>query len=118
MNGHNYTYLLSYAREAVVQKRPVKLARGVMFLQDNATDHIARIARHALEANGLPEIGYPPYHLDLAPSDFFPIFKFKKGVTRTKFLRRQQDGSDCINHFEQKSKAYCFQWYESIVFTM
>ncbi|GBP73252.1 Histone-lysine N-methyltransferase SETMAR [Eumeta japonica] len=68
------------AREAVVQKRRGKLSRGVLFLQNNASVHTARVSRQALKDTGFSEIDHPPYNPDLAPSDYF-FFQFKKGVT-------------------------------------
>ncbi|GBP90702.1 hypothetical protein EVAR_67011_1 [Eumeta japonica] len=65
------------AREAVVQKRRGKLSRGVLFLQDNASVHTARVSRQALKDTGFSEIDHPPYSPDLAPAtiSFFPILK-------------------------------------------
>ncbi|GBP83936.1 Putative uncharacterized protein FLJ37770 [Eumeta japonica] len=52
MNGQYYANLLAQAREAVVQKRRGKLSRGVLFLQDNASVHTARVSRQALKDTG------------------------------------------------------------------
>ncbi|GBP69330.1 Mariner Mos1 transposase [Eumeta japonica] len=68
------------AREAVVQKRRGKLSRGVLFLQDNASVHTARVSRQALKDTDFSEIDHPPYSPDLAPSDYF-LFSNLKGVT-------------------------------------
>ncbi|GBP28354.1 Histone-lysine N-methyltransferase SETMAR [Eumeta japonica] len=65
---------------AVVQKRRGKLSRRMLFLQDNASVHTARVSRQALKDTGFSEIDHPPYSPDLAPSDYF-LFQFKKGVT-------------------------------------
>ncbi|GBP71549.1 Putative uncharacterized protein FLJ37770 [Eumeta japonica] len=64
----------TWAREAVVQKRRGKLSRGVLFLQDNASVHTARVSRQALKDTGFSEIDHPPYSPDLAPSDYFLFF--------------------------------------------
>ncbi|GBP39650.1 Mariner Mos1 transposase [Eumeta japonica] len=66
-----YANLLAQAREAVVQKRRGKLSRGVLFLQDNASVHTARVSRQVLKNTGYSEIDHPPYSPDLAPSDYF-----------------------------------------------
>ncbi|GBP37502.1 Histone-lysine N-methyltransferase SETMAR [Eumeta japonica] len=65
------------AREAVVQKRRGKLSRGVLFLQDNASVHTARVSRQALKDTGFSEIDHPPYSPDLAPSDYFLFSNLK-----------------------------------------
>ncbi|GBP49432.1 Histone-lysine N-methyltransferase SETMAR [Eumeta japonica] len=66
------------AREAVVQKRRKKLSRGVLFLQDNASVHTARVSRQALKDTGFSEIDHQPYSPDLAPSDYFLFSNLKK----------------------------------------
>ncbi|GBP15649.1 Mariner Mos1 transposase [Eumeta japonica] len=60
MNGQYYANLLAQTREAVVQKRRGKLSRGVLFLQDNASVHTARVSRQALKDTGFSEIDHPP----------------------------------------------------------
>ncbi|GBP45039.1 Histone-lysine N-methyltransferase SETMAR [Eumeta japonica] len=81
MNSQYYANLLAQAREAVIQKRRGKLSRGVLFLQDNASVHTARVSRQALKDTGFSEIDHPPYSPDLAPSDYFLFSNLKKGVT-------------------------------------
>ncbi|GBP79513.1 Histone-lysine N-methyltransferase SETMAR [Eumeta japonica] len=60
MNGQYYANLLAQAREVVIQKRRGKLLRGVLFLQDNASVHTARVSRQALKDTGFSEIDHPP----------------------------------------------------------
>ncbi|GBP62425.1 Mariner Mos1 transposase [Eumeta japonica] len=78
MNGQYYANLLAQTREAVVQKRRGKLSRVVLFLQDIASVHTARVSRQALKDTGFSEIDHPPYSPDLAPSDYF-LFSNLKG---------------------------------------
>ncbi|GBP71465.1 Histone-lysine N-methyltransferase SETMAR [Eumeta japonica] len=74
MNGQYYANLLAQAREAVVQNRRGKLSCGVLFLQDSASVHTARVSRQALKDTGFSEIDHPPYSPDLAQRLFpFPI---------------------------------------------
>ena len=71
MNGDYYATLLTKVRQVIVEKRRGKLAKGVLFLQDNAPVHTVRVARRALAETGFEEIKHPPYSLDLATSDYF-----------------------------------------------
>ncbi|GBP76226.1 Pre-mRNA cleavage complex 2 protein Pcf11 [Eumeta japonica] len=60
MNGQYYANLLAQTREAVVQKRRGKLSRVVLFLQDIASVHTARVSRQALKDTGFSEIDHHP----------------------------------------------------------
>ncbi|GBP24177.1 Histone-lysine N-methyltransferase SETMAR [Eumeta japonica] len=78
------------AREAVVQKRRGKLSRGVLFLQDNTSVHMARVSRQALKDTGFSEIDHPPYSPDLAPSDYFLFSNLKKELRGRRFVDDKQ----------------------------
>lgn len=78
MNGQYYAYLLNQAREAILQKRCGTLARGVMFLQDNALVDTPRVARNALKLTGFTDINHPPYSPGMAPSNFLLFFQILK----------------------------------------
>lgn len=108
MNGQYYANLLGQTREPVVQKRLGKLARGVLFLQDNAPVHTARVARDALTATGFAQIDHPPYSPDLAPSDFFLFSNLKKELRGRRFSDDNEMKSAVESHFEEKSSEYFF----------
>ncbi|GBP34606.1 Histone-lysine N-methyltransferase SETMAR [Eumeta japonica] len=94
------------AREAVVQKRRGKLSRGVLFLQDNASDHTARVSRQALKDTGFSEIDHPPYSPDLAPSDYFLFSNLKKELRGRRFVDDNQMKMAIESHFDCKEKEY------------
>ncbi|GBP15172.1 Histone-lysine N-methyltransferase SETMAR [Eumeta japonica] len=100
MNGQYYANLLAQAREAVVQKRRGKLSRGVLFLQDNASVHTARVSRQALKDTGFSEIHHPPYSPDLAPSDYFLFSNLKKELRGRRFVDDNQMKMAVESHFE------------------
>lgn len=106
MNGQYYANLLSQAREAVVQKRRGKLARGVLFLQDNAPVHTARVARQALKDTGFSEIDHPPYSPDLAPSDYFLFSNLKKDLRGRRFSDDDEMKAAVNCYFEGKDKDF------------
>ncbi|GBP46743.1 Histone-lysine N-methyltransferase SETMAR [Eumeta japonica] len=106
MNGQYYANLLAQAREAVVQKRRGKLSRGVLFLQDNASVHTARVSRQALKDTGFSEIDRPPYSPDLAPSDYFLFSNLKKELRGRRFVDDNQMKMAVESHFDCKEKEY------------
>ncbi|GBP69077.1 Mariner Mos1 transposase [Eumeta japonica] len=106
MNGQYYANILAQARESVVQKRRGKLARGVLFLQDNASVHTARVSRQALKDTGFSEIDHPPYSPDLAPSDYFLFSNLKKESRGRRFVDDNQTKMAVESHFDCKEKEY------------
>lgn len=108
MNGQYYANLLTQAREAVVRKRRGKLRHGVLFLQDNAPVHTARVSRQALKDTGFSTIDHPPYSPDLAPSDFFLFSNLKKELRGRRFADENEIKAAVESHFEGKEKEYFF----------
>ncbi|GBP85635.1 Mariner Mos1 transposase [Eumeta japonica] len=106
MNGQYYANLLAQAREVVIQKRRGKLLRGVLFLQDNASVHTARVSRQALKDTGFSEIDHPPYSPDLAPSDYFLFSNLKKELRGRRFVDDNQMKMTVESHFDCKEKEY------------
>ncbi|GBP70845.1 Histone-lysine N-methyltransferase SETMAR [Eumeta japonica] len=96
------------AREPVVQKRRGKLSRGVLFLQDNASVHTARVSRQALKDTGFSEINHPPYSPDLTPSDYFLFFNLKKELRGRRLVDDNQMKMAVESHFDCKEKEYFF----------
>ncbi|GBP79375.1 Mariner Mos1 transposase [Eumeta japonica] len=94
------------APEAVVQKRSGKLSCGVLFLQDNASVHTARVSRQALMDTGFSEIDHPPYSPDLAPSDYFLFSNLKKELRGHRFVDDNQMKMAVESHFDCKEKEY------------
>ncbi|GBP93154.1 Protein phosphatase 1 regulatory subunit 12A [Eumeta japonica] len=104
MNGQYYANLLAQAREAVVQKRRGKLSRGVLFLQDNASVHTARVSRQALKDTGFSEIDHQPYSPDLAPSDYFLFSNLKKELRGRRFVDDNQMKMAVESHLTAKKR--------------
>jgi histone-lysine N-methyltransferase SETMAR len=81
ITGASYATIESL-RQAFLEKRRGKLARGILLLQDNASSHTSRVATAAVEKAGFGQLDHPPYSPDLAPSDYFlfgPLKKFLRG---------------------------------------
>ena len=70
-------------RAQLAKKCPGKLHRGILFNNDNAAAHSARITKEVLREFQWELLSHPPYSPDLPPSDFFLLPKLKeklKGV--------------------------------------
>ncbi|GBP41706.1 Mariner Mos1 transposase [Eumeta japonica] len=83
-----------------------KLSRAVLFLQDNASVHTARVSRQALKDTGFSEIDHPPYSPDLAPSDYFLFSNLKKELRGRRFVDDNQMKMAVESHFDCKEKEY------------
>ncbi|GBP97691.1 Mariner Mos1 transposase [Eumeta japonica] len=82
------------------------LSRRVLFLQDNASVHTARISRQALKDTGFSEIDHPPYSPDLAPSDYSLFSNLKKELRGRRFVDDNQMKMAVESHFDCKEKEY------------
>jgi histone-lysine N-methyltransferase SETMAR len=70
ITGAYYSELLTKLNEKILEKRRGKLAKGVIFLQDNAPAHKPFIALQKRHEIGFELIDHPPYSPDLARSDY------------------------------------------------
>ena len=88
LTSEYYSSLLVKLREEIRRKRRGKLAKGVLFHQDNAPIHKAARSMATIRENGFEIIEHPPYSPDLAPSDYFLFGNLKN------YLRGTSYGSD------------------------
>lgn len=114
MNAEYYAALLKKVREVIIEKRRGKVSRGILFLQDNAPVHTARIAKHALRETGFDEINHPPYSPDLAPSDFFLFKNLKSDLRGRRFEDDEHMKAAVEEHFEGKDKDYFFSGIQAL----
>jgi histone-lysine N-methyltransferase SETMAR len=85
ITGAYYSELLNKLHKKIREKRRGKLAKGVLFLQDNAPAHKSFNALQKLHEIGFELIDHPPYSPDLAPSDYYLFPKLKKHLKGAKF---------------------------------
>jgi hypothetical protein len=79
--------LLTKLHEKILEKRRGKLAKGVLFLQDNASAHNPFIALQKLHEISFELIDHPPYSPDLARSDYYIFIpKTQKTFERCKIF--------------------------------
>ncbi|GBP29545.1 Histone-lysine N-methyltransferase SETMAR [Eumeta japonica] len=104
MNGQYYANLLAQAGSRT--EATWKLSRGVLFLQDSASVHTARVSRQALKDTGFSEIDHPPYSPDLAPSDYLLFSNLRKELRGRRFVDDNQMKMAVESHFNCKEKEY------------
>jgi len=68
-----YTTLLDKVKQAMVSKQQGKPSKGVLFLQDNASSHMAAITQWKLVDLHFEALTHPAHSYDLAT--LFPNFK-------------------------------------------
>lgn len=61
MNGDYYAVFLTRARQVVIEKKRGKLAKRVLFLQDDAQVRTERVASHALAETKFEGINHPSF---------------------------------------------------------
>jgi histone-lysine N-methyltransferase SETMAR len=86
ITGLHYAEQITRLREAIKEKRRGKLRSVVLFHQDNAPPHKARVAMAAIQDAGFELLDHPPYSPDLAPSDFYLFPRLKEHLRGKKFL--------------------------------
>ena len=98
INGKYYANLLRQLRAKILELRPGKITKVVMFHQDNAPAHTSGIAMQTIKDCGFELLDHPPYSPDLAPSDFY-LFPKMKNELRGKHFSDNDDVIDAVNDF-------------------
>ncbi|CAH2103708.1 unnamed protein product [Euphydryas editha] len=106
ITGEYYASILEQLKETIKQKRRGKLTKGVLLLHDNAPAHKSRVALAALLKVGFDILNYPPYSLDLAPSDNYLFPKMKKELRGKKFTTDDEVKEAVSAYFEDKDKTF------------
>jgi len=77
INAEYYSSLLVQLMDILNEKRRGKVAKGVLFLHDNAPAHRVLVTQKILAYLGFQCLDHPPYSPDLAPWDYhlFPGLK-------------------------------------------
>lgn len=108
VTGLYYSQLLKRLREAIKEKRPGMLTRGVLFHHDNAPAHTSVLAMATIRDCGYELVPHPPYSPDLAPSDFHLFPKMKKALAGRHFAS-DNDVIDAVGSFlESQTKEFFY----------
>ena len=78
MTRQHYSGQLKRLREVIKGKRPGKLTREIIFLQDNAPALTSVVAMATIHDCGFELVPHSPYSPDLAPSEFHLFPQMKK----------------------------------------
>ena len=85
ITGNVYADQIKKLRQEIIEKRRGKLAKKVLFHQDNAPAHKSAVAMAAIQDAGFEILDHPPYSPDLAPSDFYLFPRLKEHLRGKKF---------------------------------
>jgi len=80
-------------KDILKEKRPGKVTKGVLYLDDNAPALRALATQKKLAYEGLQCLDHPPYSPDLAPSDYHMFPGLKKTIERSPYFVRS--GGHC-----------------------
>lgn len=107
INAQIYCQQLERLNQALRKKRPALVNRKrVMFHQDNARPHTARITSQKIEELGWEKIPHPPYSPDLAPSDYHLFRSLQNHLEETAFVTQEEVKTDICEFFESKPKEF------------
>ena len=113
-SGHNNTinkevYCEQFDRllAALVTKRPALVNRkGVVFHQDNAKPHKAKMTIDKIRGMGWEVIPHPPYSPDIAPSDYYLFRSLQHFLSGKKFDSRDVIHSAIGQFFVSKTPEF------------
>lgn len=109
LTGELYAAILDRLHESLEERRPERLRRGILFLQDNAPCHKTEAVLQKLEEFKFKIVPHPPYSPDLAPSDYY-LFRGLKNHMRGKICESEETlKQEVREYFESKSKEFYFK---------
>ncbi|CAI9733412.1 Hypothetical predicted protein [Octopus vulgaris] len=106
INGEYYANLLRQLKRALKIKRPGKLAKGVLFHQDDAPVHKSLVSMAVVRDCGFEVVDHPPCSPDLAPSDYYLFPNMKKHLAGKQ--HRSDDDVMCAvdDFFNQRDESF------------
>ena len=114
ITGKYYAELIAKLRQAIKSKRRGMLRRGVLFHQDNAPAHKARVSIAAINESGFELVDHPPYSPDLAPSHFFLFPKMKEHLRGQKFSGDDELMSAVNDWLEVQDKEFFLRGIQAL----
>ena len=105
-----YTSLLAQLGKEIMKKCLLLAKKKVLFHQDKACVHTCAVAMEKLHELKFELLPYPPYPLDLAPSDFFQIPNMKKwlAILPVRYLSQTRTSSPKQRPISKKFKNLTF----------
>lgn len=116
INAQVYCQQLERLNQALKKKRPALVNRkGVMFHQDNARPHTAKITSQKIEELGWEKIPHPPYSPDLAPSDYHLFRSLQNHLGDITFASQEEVETDISEFFALKPKEFYIDGIKKLV---
>lgn len=110
ITGNLYCEQLQRVQAALIQKQPSLINRKkVVFLQDNARPHTARVTREKISELGWETLPHPPYSPDISPSDYHLFLSLDNCMRHKQFKTRV----DVINAVRQFFDSKSIEFYNT-----
>ena len=94
-------------QQVLRQKEPaLENRKGVLFLQDNARPHVARVIRDTMQQLGWETLCDPPYSPDLAPTDYHLFHSLDNHLCGKSFTNETDLRQALINFFAFKTPEF------------
>ena len=93
-----YSAQLERVKQAMIENRPHRNNKDVLFLHDNARPHASKVTKKKLRELGWEVLEHPPYSPDLAPSDYH-LFRSLQHNLRGKQFRTVEEIRENISAF-------------------
>ena len=114
MTGQHYSIQLKRLREAIKEKRPGKLTRGILFHQDNAPAHTSMAAMATIHDCRFEFVPHPPYSPDLAPADFHIFPQMKKALAGCHFASDDDVIAAVEEFLESQTNEFFYTWIKAL----
>jgi histone-lysine N-methyltransferase SETMAR len=102
-------------QDAICRKHPGQLARGVLLHHDNARPHTAQGTQERIQELQWELLEYPPYSLDLAPSDFHVFGPLKIHLGGKRFTSDKEVETEVRKWLRQQSKDFYAAGFDALV---
>jgi histone-lysine N-methyltransferase SETMAR len=101
--------------ECLKEKRPHLVNReGVVVHQDNARPHVSKMTQQKIKELNWEISDYPPYSLDLAPSDYHLFRSLQNHLNNKKFESFEEVNFAILAYFESKPRSFYYAGTEKL----
>ena len=107
INANKYCEQLVRVQENLLKKQPALVnRRQVLFLQDNARPHVAKITLAKITELNWEIMPHPPYSPDLSPTDFHLFLSLDNHMKNRAFNIEEDLKMEIQNFFQSKTKDF------------
>lgn len=110
-----YSMQLDRVHQSLLQKQPGLVNRKrVIFLQDNARPHVAKVTLNKINVLGWELLPHPPYSPDMSPTDYHLFLALQNYMTNKKYQNQVEIEEQVANFFASKNKTF----YEKGIYSL